>query len=37
MAFRQDALDGALARAASEPAAALEGFQRLIDVEGVAG
>ena len=37
MAFRQDALDRALARAAPEPAAALEGFERLIDVEGVAG
>ena len=33
----QDALDRAFARAAPEPAAALEGFDRLVDVEGVAG
>ena len=37
MALGQDALDRALARAAPEPAAAQEGFERLVDVEGVAG
>jgi hypothetical protein len=37
VAFGQDALDRALAGAASEPAALLEGFERLVDVEGVAG
>ncbi len=36
VALRQDALDRALARPAAEPAAAHEGFDRLIDVEGVA-
>ncbi len=37
VALGQDTLDRALAGAASEPAAALEGFERLIDVEAVAG
>ena len=37
VALGQDALDRPLARAAAEPAAAQEGFQRLVDVEGVAG
>ena len=36
MAVRQDALDRALARAAAEPAAAHERFQRHVDLEGVA-
>src|SRR4029077_4492359 len=35
--FGQDALDGALARAAAEPAAADEGFGGDVDIEGVAG
>ena len=37
MAVGQDALDGALARPAAEPAAAHEGFHRVVDLEGVAG
>ena len=37
VAFGQDALDRALARAAAEPAAAHEGFGRDVDIEGVAG
>src|SRR5947199_14945 len=36
MTFRQDALDRSLARPASEPAAALERFESLIDVEAIA-
>ena len=36
VAFGQDALDGAFARPAAEPAAADEGFGRDVDVEGVA-
>src|SRR5262249_35040912 len=36
MTLRQDALDRALARAASEPTAALERFESLVDVETIA-
>ena len=37
VAVGQDALDRALARPAPEPAAAHERFERLVDLEGVAG
>ena len=37
VAVGQDALHRALARPAAEPAAAHEGFDRVVDLEGVAG